>query len=424
MTQYVNKRENILEKKLIVLCSQTVNSPEGSKQINDIIKQQINWDYILMIAGRNGVLSLVSWNLLQRHIEVLPLYVKDKLSRFFQEHTQNNLYLTSKLIEIVKLLDKNGIEILPFKGTTLAVRAYKNLSLRQYGDLDILVQPKDFDQATKILTKNGYTATSEANWLQRKALFFTHRKDIVLVSDDQQVKIELHWKLSGSHFSLPVEISQLWNRSQKMNLGGTEVNILPFNDLFIYLCLHGSRHEWERLSWICDLHELVLSQDGLPNKHDWKVVQNDARKLGCERVLELGLYLVYYFFNVKVDYPDFEVFEKNKNYLEIAEQIEKRIFSLTASTSLKAEKYSFLLSLQEKRTHRAKLYLVYLTYYLQLLFTPNPLDKSIFHLPSALYPLYFILRPVRLFFTYFSPNKLRKAEKKKGKSIVESPTRH
>lgn len=392
---------NSLEKRLIIECSQTRLNSQQAERISYILSQSLDWDFVMSVADRNGLLTIVCWNLLKEFADALPSEIKLLLSRFLQEHTQKNLYLTRKLIEVVKILEAVEIPILPFKGTTLAMQAYGNLALRQYCDLDILVQPKHFDEAIRVLSKKGYDPIAKINPLKRKFLFFNNKKDVGLVGRDKIVRLELHWKLSGSHFAMPVEINDLWERLEKLNLGGTELFVLPFYDLFVYLCLHGSRHAWEKFSWICDLHELILAKENSGEKVNWLEIQQHAKYHGCEKVLELGLFLVYRFFNLKTDYPDFEQIENNQAYEKISRQVEQKCFSKNKVSSEIGEWYLYHLSLKERENDRLKLHLRYFFWYLRIIFRPNIMDKSVFHLPFILYPLYYLLRPIRLLLTYF-----------------------
>lgn len=407
MVEKKEKNNFINESGLIALCAQRNVLPHQRAKILALLENDLDWEYIIKVAGRNGVLPLVSAMLLKNYETELPVAVKNELKQRFQIHTQRNLFLTFKLSEIIRLLTDAGIPSLPFKGPVLAQVAYENLSLRQYCDLDILVQPKHFDAATKILLENKYQTLTEANWLKRKALFFSNEKDISLISEDKQVHIELHWKLSGTHFSMPVEMSELWDRFERINLGQTPVNSLSFNDLFVYLCLHGARHEWERLAWICDLRELILTKQK-QKPIDWTQLFSHAREYGCEKVVELGIFLIDSLFETDLDFPELAKVSVNHEFAEIAKAVRERMFAAEPNRSLKHEKYAYLLSLREDKLNRLKLYLVYLTFYLRIVFTPNSLDKSIFPLPAIFSPLYFVLRPFRLTMTYLNRDLLKK----------------
>lgn len=393
-----------VETELIVECSQTRLNSQQTKRICEILSQSLDWDFILNISSKNGLLPLISWNLLKNFADALPADIKALLSKNLQNQTQKNLFLTHKLIEIVKILEEVGIPLLPFKGTTLALQAYNNLVLRDYCDLDVLVQPKHFDKAVQVLSNNGFRPISGVNWLKRKVLFFNNKKDVGLVGENKIVRIELHWKLSGSHFAMPIEIDNLWKRLEKINLGGKDLYALPFDILFIYLCLHGSRHAWEKFSWICDLHELVLTLEDSGEKINWLEVHNYAKIYGCEKVVELGLYLIYKFFDFEVAYPDFAQIKGNEAYTKIADQVKQKNFSTDKTSSQIGEWYLYHLSLKEKKADRFKLHLRYFFWYLKIIFRPTSLDKSVFHLPTILYPLYYLLRPIRLLFTYFNHN--------------------
>ena len=389
------------ENELIVLCSRTRMSDEIRVRIEELLSGSLEWEKLLNTAGRNGLLPIVCWTLLNQFVDRLDPELKERLSNFFREHLQRNMYLTKKLIEIVDLFEENGIPSLPFKGTTLAMRAYGHIGLREYCDLDILVQPKHFDQAAALLATKGYIQVTSASWLERKFSFLTRRKDIIMVSPDREVVVELHWKLSGSHFALPLEIDRLWNAPKQFDMGGRKINVLDFKNLFVYLSLHGARHRWIKFAWVVDLNELILAFEEGGETVDWKGVMKHAAAYGCERVVEFGLFLVNRFYGYRPDYSGLEKIIKNEEYRSFADQLMKQAFAEKKTPVRFDERYQYYMSLKGRKSHRLKLQAEFVSWYFRILFRPNSLDRSIFHLPRLLYPLYFVLRPVRLFLTYY-----------------------
>ena len=397
-----------IEQSLILECSRNEMSPAQINRVKTILEAELDWDLILNNAYLNGVLPLVSANLLQKFGNLLPDEIREKLALQFQAHARKNLFLTARLLEIVGTLFQSGIPILPFKGPVLAMRAYGNLSLRQFVDLDLLVQPKHFDEAVRKILGHGYKAVSKVPWLKRKARFFAYQKDIGLLSEDLTTRVELHWKLSGSHFALPFELNQLWERLEEIDLGGVRLKTLAFPDLFIYLCLHGSRHGWERLAWICDLHELIKSEQKSGKRIDWREIQLHGQRHGCEKVIELGLFLIHDFFGMKTEFPVWKQVEKNETFKKISRQIQNKIFAKSQTSTEIGDWYLYHLSLKEKKTDKLKLHFHYFSWYLRLVLTPNLLDKAVFNLPPIFYPLYYVLRPSRLIFNYFSLHHVKK----------------
>lgn len=403
MCNYLSLKDKNLESYLIILCSQTDLSERDIEIVKRILSYELDWDHIRRIAGRNGVLPLVAWNLLNNFSGFLSNDQKSEAAEYLIRHTKKNLFSTLKLIEIAQALEKESVAILPFKGTVLAQYAYGNLALRHYVDLDVLVKPKDFDKAVDVLQHNGYRPIEigSSGGVKRKNLFFRRKKDLGMISNDGEIRLELHWKLSGSHFALPFEIDELWNRLEQIEIGGSRLNDLPFCDRFVYLCLHGSRHKWEKFAWICDLHELILINENSETPAEWKAVRAHAKRHGCEKVFALGLFLVQYFYKIDANnscraYVD----EDNEAFVKIAREIENKNFSGATDPSDISDWYLYHLALKERQTDRIKLHIYYIVWYLKLTFKPNSLDKQVFHLPDVFYPLYFVLRPFRLLFTY------------------------
>src|SRR5262249_31610538 len=145
--------------------------------------------------------------------------------------------------------------------------------------------------------------------------------------EDKQIRIELHWKLSGTHFAMPVASGPLWDRLDTVEVGGKRLQSLPFSDLFVYLCLHGSRHGWEKLLWLCDINELIRRTEDSGLTINWSEIRQHARNLGCEKALELGLFLIKDFFSRKIDYPEIERVSGNKTYKDIAENVRRNMIN-------------------------------------------------------------------------------------------------
>ena len=385
-----------LETELIIACSQTVLNSSQIAHIANLLSQQLDWSYIYRIIKRNAVFPLVSWNLLQNFKHLLQPETQELLNEEFARHTQNNMLLTGKLIEIVNLLKSKDIPSLPFKGPLLAIQAYGNLSLRQFGDLDVLIPIERVDAAIKLLIAEGYEPIN----LQRLDNM-EQKKDVGFVSKDKNVNLELHWKLSGGHFSLPLEMNRLWKQLETVNLAGMEVGAFPFNTLLIYLCLHGARHCWERFGWICDINELIRSQDNV----EWEQLTEEAKRLGCENALALGLFLVHDFFGSATPLLESKKNKNNRAFRKIATQLRVGLFANEWTPLQIGDRYLYHLESKERLSDKWKVHLYYSVWYLKIIFSPNEVDKSLFNLPSWLSPLHYVLRPPRLIYSYLTKSK-------------------
>ena len=380
------------EARLIIACSQRGLPPEHDQKILDILRHKLDWGYILQNSFRNGVFPLVSDNLLRNFEQFLPQDVISNFQERLAGHVRNNMFLTSQLLEIVRLFNSESVPFMPFKGPLLAMTAYGNLALRQFVDLDVLIQPQHLERSIKLLKTLDFAPIDNLSWLNRTNRYMSRNKDIYLTNSDRSVNLELHWKLSGSHFAMPIEVHRLWEQVETVNFAGVNVKSLSFNDLFIYLSLHGTRHSWERFGWICDINELLRSKQDI----DWEIVSREAKRLGCENILELTLRLVYEFFGTETNIPRWEKIKKDKSLDPIVVEIQQRLFSSERVPVKIGDRYLYHLKLKERSWDKWKLHLHYLSWYLRIILVPNEIDKNLVHLPPSLAPLYYVTRPIRL----------------------------
>ncbi len=76
--------------------------------------------------------------------------------------------------------------------------------------------------------------------------------------------------------------------SKRSSVRGTEMKTLSADDLLFSLCVHGSRHLWERLGWICDIAELITRHE-----INWPALLQRAAATDSERMFLLGLHLAH-----------------------------------------------------------------------------------------------------------------------------------
>src|SRR5262249_8499074 len=153
---------------------------------------------------------------------------------------------------IIKHLANSGIEVVPYKGPALALFAYNDLALRRYVDLDIMVRKSDVLRARDLLIADGYYQTRQLSLDQQQRLFRTQH-NLQFSRSGHKLIVELHWEVASHLFASSVQAEELWQNLATIELNEVAVKTLSAEDLLFSLCVHGSRHLWERLSWICDI---------------------------------------------------------------------------------------------------------------------------------------------------------------------------
>lgn len=377
------------EARLIVCCARTVVDAQTSLEIRQILSGPIDWTHLLKIADRNCVGPLLCFNLMNNFVDEVPAEAQELLQNRFKEYATRNLYLTGELIKVIRLFDDNGIKALPFKGPTLAASAYGNIALRYFGDLDILIPKKDLQKGIELLATLGYTDANPTP-SEAKPHRLGSKKDLALHRSDG-VRIELHWRLSGMHFDLPLDLKEVWAHLDKVKIAGNDLTILPKEELLLYLCVHGSRHGWERLIWISDIAELVRC-GGI----DWDVVWHQAAFLGCERVLSLSLSLANNLLGADIPSRIKSASARTSEAEQLTADVVGRLFSDSQESMSISQWYSYHLKMKERVRDRIKIHYHYYMRYFRLALRPNERDRKLLLLPSSLGGVYYLLRPLRL----------------------------
>jgi hypothetical protein len=278
------------EIELLLCCARTRIDPETAEQIRTLLQQDIDWTYLIQTAARHGVMPLLYRSLNATCPEAVPQSLLSQLRHHFHINAAHNLLMTRELLTLLDLFETHDIPAIPFKGPVLAASAYGNLALRQFGDLDILVKKQDFLKVIDLLSSQEYQINSQPQRLLDNVLYKLYLKynthEYSLTRNDGRVVVDIHHRAIEFNF-LPLDFAYLCKGLEPISLGDRTVLHLHPENLLLILCVHGSKHCWERLQWVCDVAEFVCTHQQI----DWENLIKQAKTVGCERMLLMGLFL-------------------------------------------------------------------------------------------------------------------------------------
>jgi hypothetical protein len=338
-------------------------------------------------------MPLLYLNLNATYPENVPENTLNQLRNYFQANAQRNLFLTGELLRLLGLFEAQNIPAIPYKGPVLAASIYGNLSLRQFNDLDILISRQHVSAAKDLLIAQGYRSlaelgdTLEADSSQSSAYNLKFGRN-----DGKLNLLELHWRVTPPYFSYPFELESFWNRLEPISLAGTIVRSLSAEDLLLILCIHGAKDDWRRLGWVCDVAKLIDSRKAL----DWDRVTDQAGRLGCERMLYLGLHLAYDLLGTTLPQEIWSKIRADSMVKSLAQQMQARLFSEDTNPLHGIEKHIYYLRLRERLRDKLSYFLFQARGKLHL----SPKDRSLLPLPGFLSFLNYLLRPIRLAIEY------------------------
>ena len=268
---------------LLLNCARSKLTSQHQANIQKLLNQKIDWQYLIQIAKRHKILSLLYANLSSSNIELNTIqHISDRqLQQAFQNNTQRNLQLTAELIKILKHLQKNNVEAISIKGPILAILAYGKYGLRAISDLDIVVRKKDFAKAQQLLMLLGYQAST-----LNKAAYYQQAQYYKI--SNIKMSVDLHYEFAPKNHFATVDSSLFWQNVESYSLANQKLNIFSLEYTLIHLCLEGIKEHWRWLNRLCDLSELICNQ-----KIDWNLLLINAIKLDKKEAVLLGLYLAH-----------------------------------------------------------------------------------------------------------------------------------
>lgn len=282
------------EHALLVACTRARLDPVAAASVRELAGAVRDWSVVLELGRRHRLLPLLFTHLNDVAADIVPNAERVTLRDEFAANAAKNLALALELVAAVDLLDSQGIRALPYKGPTFAQCIYGSLAARQMKDVDILVRPADLDRTVSLLAARGFVSVTRVLPMARR-LGLEHQCALFRPSDG--TIIELHVSVVPRAMAPPVTLDELWrNRLQTSMLGGTMPSP-SHEDMLVILCLHGSKHQWARLEWICGLAELLRSKP-----LDWLKVLARADQWRATRMLNTGLLLAAELLNANV--PD------------------------------------------------------------------------------------------------------------------------
>src|SRR5688500_15937845 len=148
------------ENELILCCARRELDAGRRGELRSLVRQQINWDYLFTTAYAHRLLPLVHKHLTTAAGDIVPGHFLSRLKRESVSNSQSVLYLIGKQLSVYKLFKEHDIPVALFKGPLLAQLAYGEISLRQAGDIDVLISRQHFNRARGLLEALGYEMTT------------------------------------------------------------------------------------------------------------------------------------------------------------------------------------------------------------------------------------------------------------------------
>ncbi|HKV49583.1 MAG TPA: nucleotidyltransferase family protein [Gemmatimonadaceae bacterium] len=343
-----------------------------------------DWNDVLAAAGRHAVLPLLHAALSAAAASVNPpppRAATDELERRFDANALHSMALAGHLAELGERFAANGIAFMPIKGPSLAVTAYGDLSLRQFGDLDVVIHRRDLDRARSMLRHDGYVPVAALpDSLVEVMLGADYH--LALQHEGSGVSLEVHWALGRRGLGSLRREDWAWTNATTVSLLGRSLPALNTGALIVYLCAHGAKHNWSTLQHVCDVYAAVRSARDL----DWAAVRHLAARAGVSRMLHVGLGLCESLLAADLGAHGWTTGNDTVVRALVDDAADRCRAERPLSTG---DELRLQIRTRERFTDRVLLSL-------DVLASPHLTDINAVHLPPGLRAFYHVVRPLRL----------------------------
>lgn len=360
----------------------SVRDSTDAGQLRSLAEKVGDWNGLVDLALQHCVLPMLFSRLTDLEAYV-PASAADRMQREYARIVVHNLANAAELVGVLESFDREGIQAMPFKGVVLAASAYGDLLKRPGGDLDFLARKCDLPCATRVLQERGYvleTALLENGEPEEPGIHeykFRRRAD--------GMELELRWRLdlNWDRYGRDLGMDWVWPRRATTTLAGAVVPVLSPEISLLVLCMHGCKHFWSRLVWVCDIGKVISASPDL----DWAAIVAESKRLGLWRALGLGVLLTERLLQAGFPSDILDLFEQDKTTQSLASHFADNLLDNPGMGPPGRVPYG--LQLLDFRD-RARLFLS------GDFLRPNERDQRVIDLPARLRPLYYLVRPFRL----------------------------
>lgn len=245
-----------LEEEFLVIISRLHLENNHKNKIAKLCREPLNWGYLIKRAGDEGVDSLLFY-----HLRNQQLAIGSQLSAKYYYNLTSNIHLLDEFYDVLKRLQKKGVEVIALKGILLIEKVYKNIGLRPMSDVDVLVRKEAIPQVMKEMSDSGYRITPHGH--------LGYLKD-----GEFPAVIDFHWDIWFP------ETDDVWKRCKMAMINNIPVKSLDNEDALIYIATHQSiNHGMHKLIWLCDIHEFIrVYRDSI----DWQEFIKRVKGYGIE----------------------------------------------------------------------------------------------------------------------------------------------
>jgi hypothetical protein len=370
------------EFELLVCCARVNLDDEQAARVRVLLRGGLDWEYVMSLAWRHGLMPLAFKHILTDFADEAPKAVREKMRADYAHNTARCVWLSSELGAVMEALRQEGVAAAPYKGPDLALRAYGDVRLRTFFDLDVMVRRGDVERAGAVLGRLGYRPHLPLNRAQEEMLFGSEC-DRVFLKEGRKIVLELHWAVVPPYYGIPFDVEGLLGEPPPAETAGGQRGRASDGTLVLLSCINGAKDFWCRLEQVCAVSELLKA-----GRIDWDALVRSASRIYATRSLLIGLSVANRLLGAPLPEAVLRRIESDRAVGRLAGEVMRRLAWGDGLEPGLRDKTRFRLAAMDRARDRIR-------YCAARSLTPTHRDHVAW-LPPALSLVYYGLRPVRI----------------------------
>lgn len=274
-----------------------------------------DWQKLYEVATKQKV-SLILYDFIQKHDgrEMVPQFAKERLRETYHRSLAKNLRMMHHASMVFNALNSYQIDVIALKGVFLAEAIYRNVGLRTFFDLDIMVRKEDVLRTLSYMKEMGYFTSTYYN-PEEANIDIKHIPPMVKKDSPY---IEIHWGILEEDEPFNIDTQGIWRRAREFKTNGVNIYALGYADLILHLCVHFSYQHHMEIG-LGALYDIALVIENFNEQIDWDQLTCIAESWGVEKIIWLTFSMLRNLFNVTIPHSVIEKLQPEDSDQSIVE---------------------------------------------------------------------------------------------------------
>ncbi len=371
------------EARLILACARADAAAVPEDEVRELLEQPLDWGAVHRAAFSAGYLPFLHLHLNRIAPQCIPEDTRKVLAAFSEGIRERNLLLLELMLELHARFEQHGVAAMPYVEALSSFASYRQPGLRACTWLDFAIPPGETPKAQQVLRATGLwkeLPDPGSEWLPVR-----RQATGVWAEGPYGSAVSLHAAAAMWPRAIRLEMSELWTRQVRVQLGQKTLLAPSPEDTLVHLCVQNSEYLWVALRGINDVAEVLGANPAL----DWGTTFERARRCGVLRMTLLGMHLAASLLNAPLPQVARKRILQDAAVPRLAKAVVRELFHTAPRSGHTPEMLRFHLRLRERVSDRTR-------YVWRFVNWPSQVDRSLIPLPRSLQFLYSPLRMLRL----------------------------